>query len=62
MTSQFRSDNRHDDILGNIHRVFNGLGDNLEKDVRAHLKNVYATLTLSVVTAMVGVVANHIFK
>ena len=31
-----------------------------EKDVRDHLKNVYSTLTIALVTAMVGAAANHV--
>ena len=32
-----------------------------EKDVRDHLKNVYSTLTIALIAAMVGVGANHIY-
>jgi len=63
MTSAFRSGStRPDNLLGNFQRVFTGLGDKLEKDVKSHLKNVYTTLTLCLVTAVVGVVANWLFN
>ncbi|KAI6182111.1 Bax inhibitor 1 [Aphelenchoides bicaudatus] len=65
MTSYYRQappEQRHDDIFANIQRAFSGLNNKLEKDVRQHLKNVYSTLTLAIVTAMVGVVANHLFS
>lgn len=67
MTSYFRQSphsgpNAEGDILGNIGRVFTGLGEKLEKDVRDHLRNVYSTLTLALFTAVVGVVANHLLN
>ena len=46
------------DVFGNINKIFSSLGNKLEKDVRIHLKNVYGTLTLCMVTAVLGVVAN----
>lgn len=56
MTSYYRpqQDNRPDDIFSNIKNVIDGLNHNLEKDVRSHLKNVYSTLTLSLVTFIFG--------
>ncbi|KAI6219178.1 hypothetical protein M3Y99_01668000 [Aphelenchoides fujianensis] len=59
MTSQYRHPEEND-VLRNLGRVFTGLGDKLEKDVREHLKNVYSTLTLCLVTAVVGVITNHL--
>jgi len=49
------------DIFGNVNRIFSTLGNKLEKDVREHLKNVYATLTLCMVTAVFGVITNSVF-
>jgi len=64
MTTYYRSSatNRPDDIFGTFQRAFSSLNDKLEKDVKTHLKNVYSTLTLALVTATVGVVANHLFS
>ncbi|KAE9549317.1 hypothetical protein FO519_007468 [Halicephalobus sp. NKZ332] len=47
-------------LLGNIERIFSTLNNTLEKDVRDHLKNVYSTLTISLIAAMVGAGANHV--
>jgi FtsH-binding integral membrane protein len=46
------------DILGNIGKIFTSLENKLEKDVRDHLKNVYGTLTICLMTAVVGAVTN----
>jgi len=62
MASQYDTRNRDVDFLTNIQRAFTGLGDKLEKDVRIHLKNVYTTLTLALLTAVVGVIVNHLFS
>ncbi|KAI1722334.1 inhibitor of apoptosis-promoting bax1 domain-containing protein [Ditylenchus destructor] len=48
------------DILGNINRIFSTLGNKLEKDVKDHLKNVYGTLTLCLITATLGVIVNSV--
>jgi len=56
MTSRFQSDPT--DILGNVGNIFNSLGNKLEKDVREHLKNVYGTLTLCLITSVIGAIAN----
>jgi len=62
MTSTYGSSTRPEDLLGNFQRVFTSLGDKLEKDVRSHLKSVYTTLTLCLVTAVVGVVSNFLLN
>jgi len=46
------------DILGNVGNIFNSLGNKLEKDVREHLKNVFGTLTLCLITSVLGAIAN----
>jgi len=56
MTTRFESDPT--DILGNVGNIFNSLGNKLEKDVREHLKNVYGTLTLCLITSVIGAIAN----
>ncbi|KAI6203778.1 hypothetical protein M3Y94_00595700 [Aphelenchoides besseyi] len=61
MTSQYRHPEEND-VLRNVFRAFGGLNDKLEKDVRDHLKNVYSTLTLCILTAVVGVFTNHLLS
>jgi len=56
MTTRFQSDPT--DILGNVGNIFNSLGNKLEKDVREHLKNVFGTLTLCLITSVLGAIAN----
>ncbi|CAD5205614.1 unnamed protein product [Bursaphelenchus okinawaensis] len=64
MTSFYQraSNPQETDILGNLGRVFTSLEHKLEKDVREHLRNVYATLTVAMFTAVLGVVANHLLN
>uniref|UniRef100_A0AC34QVY0 Bax inhibitor 1 n=1 Tax=Panagrolaimus sp. JU765 TaxID=591449 RepID=A0AC34QVY0_9BILA len=47
-------------IFANIERMFSTLDNKLEKDVKEHLKNVYSTLTMSLIAAMIGVAANSV--
>uniref|UniRef100_A0A7E4VQ16 Bax inhibitor 1 n=1 Tax=Panagrellus redivivus TaxID=6233 RepID=A0A7E4VQ16_PANRE len=48
-------------ILRNVENIFSSLNNRLEKDVRDHLKTVYSTLTICLVTAMFGAFLNHYF-
>jgi len=45
-------------ILGNIQKIFSTLENKIEKDVREHLKNVYSTLAIALVTTAVGAAVN----
>ncbi|KAH7728602.1 Uncharacterized protein family UPF0005 containing protein [Aphelenchoides avenae] len=60
--SRPRSQNDSTDILGNIGRIFSTLGNKLEKDVKDHLRNVYGTLALALLTAVVGGITNSLLN
>ncbi|KAL3122111.1 hypothetical protein niasHT_001651 [Heterodera trifolii] len=49
-----------EDILGNLKRAFSAWPDKLESHVRDHLRKVYSTLALTMLSAILGIVVNAV--
>lgn len=58
-SSNYSRDSK-EDILGNIKRIFVSFPNKLEANVREHLKKVYSTLALAMLTAIFGIVVNAV--
>uniref|UniRef100_A0A914HTN7 Bax inhibitor 1 n=1 Tax=Globodera rostochiensis TaxID=31243 RepID=A0A914HTN7_GLORO len=59
-SSSHRMDEPASDFFGNIQRIFTSLPNKLEFGVREHLKKVYGTLTLALLSATFGIVVNAV--
>ncbi|KAL3114455.1 hypothetical protein niasHT_019959 [Heterodera trifolii] len=57
--SSARADSKKD-ILGNLKRAFSAWPDKLECHVRDHLRKVYSTLALTMLSAILGIVVNAV--
>jgi FtsH-binding integral membrane protein len=47
-------------VLDNFERIISSLGNKLEKEVLVHLKNVYSTMTICLLIAVIGVATNFV--